>query len=1116
MKTMINKFVRRALLTLCMVPGLLSAQKAGDVISGVISDSQGPLMMVNVIEVDDVNRINASAITDINGEFSFRLVDPKDKIRVSFVGYTTVELPFTKTYFEIELQDMQEIEQVDIVAERFVNQGGMAIPITEQSASIATIDMKEFEGLGLTSVDEALQGRIPGLDITFNSGDLGVGSTIRLRGVSTITGNVNPLIVVDGNIWAGDQNAKNNFDFGSANEENYAQLLSINPEDIQSISVLKDAAATAMWGAEGGNGVIEITTKRGSKGNTRLSYNFRLNGTWQPEGYKLLNGDQYTMFLKEAYFNPRLSDAASDFDELNYDKSFSEYQMYNNNTDWPAQVKTFGIQQSHDIAISGGGDKANFRISAGYAGQNGSIIGQHLDRFTTRVALDYFISDRIKVVTNFNMTYTINKQNAGDLLADALKRMPNLAVYYEDAEGNPTDMYYEVLASAPQDIPKQANPVAVAYDAKKYSKNLDMQPEFQLVYNILSIDGSSHRLTYDGRITFGVSNGTSDSYSPSSLASDGWTSSNANKVGTSASKNSSITTTHQLTFTPKFKNEKHSFMTMVRGQLGESNSKNQNSSMHGLPSGSFQSTALPGNIDDMSTGAGKSRTVNGTFSAHYAYRGKYVLDFTVRADGNTKFGDDKRWGVFPSVSGRWNIMDEDFLSDVEWISTLSLSPSWGITGRAPGSDDLQFSKYGSGDPYLGTSSMTPKNIKLSSVQWEQSQQWNLGINIGLFNNKFDARVDLYTKTTTKLLLSNQAIPSSSGYSTLNYMNCGEMHNAGWELSFDTRGLIRAGNFQIDTNISFADNINELTEMDPTILANMNKEFDFNNGSYLTYVQLKNAFGSIYGFKYKGVYQYSDYTGPEDVPYDEFGNPLPGWNVDGECYGVSGPNAPVVRDADGNVIRNQKGRTKPMMYDYGEGNHKNYEFVGGDAIYEDINHDGNINELDIVYLGSSLPKFNGGFGLRFIYKRFSANFQFNFRAGNKIINAARMNLESMYNNDNASAAVNWRWRVEGDKTEIPRALHNTGYNYLASDRFVENGSFLRLNYMQFSYNFDAKRIKAIGLSSLRLDLNMNNVFCLTKYSGADPEVGGNAPGAIATDNSKTPRSKSFQFSLSASF
>ena len=278
------------------------------------------------------------------------------------------------------------------------------------------------------------------------------------------------------------------------------------------------------------------------------------------------------------------------------------------------------------------------------------------------------------------------------------------------------------------------------------------------------------------------------------------------------------------------------------------------------------------------------------------------------------------------------------------------------------------------------------------------------------------------------------------------------------------------------------------------MRNLNSEFNRSNGSYLTRVVLNKAFGSIYGFRHKGVYQYTKYSA-EEVP------------------GVSGPNAPVARDAQGNVILDEKGKPRPMYFCYGTG--AAYEFKGGDAMYEDVNHDGNINELDIVYLGSSLPKVTGGFGIKLNFGKLTWNNQFNFRWGNKIINAARMNAESMHNNNNQSRATNWRWRVEGDITNIPRALYNSGYNYLGSDRFVENGSFLRLNYSQISYSFDAKMLRRLGLTKLSLYVSANNLFCLTKYSGADPEVGYGGMGLVY-DNAQTPRSKSFTGGITVSF
>ena len=327
---------------------------AGDVVSGTVSDDLGPLMMVNVIEVDNSGRIVAHGVTDINGNFSFRVQDPKkNKIKVSYIGCETQVLQINKKVFNIVMKSQNMLKEVVKVASRKTQNEGLAIPVTEMSVAQQTISMKEFEGLGMTSVDEALQGRISGLDIVMNSGNLGSGTTMRLRGVSTINGDVNPLIVVNGNIWVDERNATESFDFSNANEDRFAELLNVNPNDIESISVLKDAAATAVWGSQGSNGVIEIRTKRGEKGKTRVQYQYRLNGTWQPEGMKMLNGDDYTMFLKEAYFNPQLDNSYADKNssnyiwELNYDKDKPDYQMFNNNTNWEEEVKQFSLQHSH-------------------------------------------------------------------------------------------------------------------------------------------------------------------------------------------------------------------------------------------------------------------------------------------------------------------------------------------------------------------------------------------------------------------------------------------------------------------------------------------------------------------------------------------------------------------------------------------------------------------------------------------------------------------------------------------------------------------------------------------------------------------------------------------------
>jgi len=1084
----------------------LLAQERGDVISGVVSDEFGPLPAAHVMEINKDGRVTASGITDINGNFSFTLRNPQDKLKITYVGCEPKIIAIKGTTYNIRMSASQKsLKEVTVTGKRRSVTSGLAVPETEMSIAVQTISAKEFEGLPVTSIDEALQGRIGGLDIIATSGNLGAGTTMRLRGVSSINGNSEPLIVVDGNIWETDANS--NFDYANANEEKFAELLSVNPEDIESISVLKDAASTAIWGSQGANGVIEIRTKRGARGKTRVSYTYRANMTYQPKGYNLLNGSEYTMYLKEAYFNPRLSDDASSVPEISNihsDAEFSEWRMYDNDTDWRAAIQQLGVEQKHYLSVTGGGERANFRVSAGYDHQTGSIIEQVLDRLTSRTALDFFISRSIKVTANFNFTYTNNQKNYepdNSLLGIAQVKMPNLAIYQENADGA-TGEYYHILSTASsvfnndQKTVNFTNPVALAHEATNNEKTFNIQPEFIITYDLLGTEADEQRLKYDGKINFSIFNKYNDKFLPSSLISKDWTDSNNNASTNDAYRSFAITTTHTLTYQPVFKNRNHSMMALARFQASQGNSRSQASSVYGLPYGNITSTAADGIIGNtFSTGASEWRSMNMLGQVHYSYKGKYSFDFSIRRDGSTKFGKDNRWGNFPGLSFRWNISDEKWMdwSD-KWLNMLSIRPSWGIVGNQPGAENLFFSKYSSTNAYMGNSAIYPSNIALNSLRWEQKESYNLGFDFGFFQNRISGDVNLYKQYTSDLLMYSYAIPSSSGFASLNVRNAGDMTNIGWELNINTNRLITfAKKGCIDFNVTLANNANQITEMDPTILEGMNGDFDRQNGSYLTRVQLNSAFGSIYGFRSKGVYQYSTYS-------------------DEEVVGVSGPNAPVARNAAGEVVRDENGYTKPMYFCYET---TRYQFKGGDAIYEDVNHDGNINELDIVYLGSSLPKVHGGFGFKISWGNLSWNNQFNFRYGNKIVNAARMSLESMYDNNNQSRAVNWRWRVEGDQTEIPRALYRYGYNWLGSDRFVEDGSYLRLNYSSLNYSLDKKYIAPLGLSQVSLFFTAQNLFCLTRYSGVDPEVNYGSYG-VSKDNAKTPRSKSFSLGASITF
>ena len=1105
-----NNSLRHIVLSLlCLLAMGATAQVTA--VHGTVSDEFGEITGASVCEIDGSGRIIEATVTDINGNFSMKIRNPKDKIRFSYVGCKAQTLPIDRDEYTITLKSETNLKEVTVVAKRRLNGGGLAIPEREISYATQTISTKEFEGLGMNTIDEALQGRIAGLDIVSVSGNLGAGTTMRLRGsssISTLT-NANPLIVVNGNTWNVDMS---NFDVSNANDEQFAQLLNVNPEDISEITVLKDAAATAIYGSQGANGVIEIKTKRGTRGAPRLTYSLRLTGTYQPQGYKLLNGDDYTMLLKEAYFNPEQSDVAANIPEINYDPTFSEYEQYNNNTDWQDAVTQVGLRQNHYLSVTGGGEKATFRISGGFDHETGSVIKQQLDRFSTRVCLDYFVSDRIKISTNFSMTYTKNQRNYDNLLALAYKKMPNMSIYEQDPiTGEDTDKYYQMLQTAPDvfkdDQRVYVNPVASANLAKNDDRTYDITPEFELNYHLLGLDEESHQLNWQGRVYMNIFNEYVDMYYPSELVTTSWKD-GVNSSYAGSTKSVAFNTKQTLTYIPHFNNKDHSLMMMGRFELTSGSSSGQGTNGNGLPSG-VTSPDAGGLITGLSSSYSQWRSMYYTFSAHYAYKGRYMLDFSVRADGTTKFGPDKRWGYFPAVSARWNIVDEPWMKGTHsWLSMLSLRPSWGKVGNQPSQDYLYESKYGSTDKYLDMSAMRPINIKLTDLRWETKSTWDIGMDLGLWNDKLVFTLEWYNAKTSDMLMPNVRIPSNSGYYTKAYANVGSMRNIGWEFNINTNHLIQAGKFWADINATFANNKNEILEMDENVLKTLNTEFNFDgNRVTLQRVQLNNPFGAIYGFRFKGVYQYQ---------YETFADMSDAERAE---FLAAGKTAPVALTADGRVILDDAGDPVRMMYNYtNDGTGKNYKFKGGDAIYEDINNDGNINALDIVYLGSSLPKLTGGFGFNLNYNRWKLNAQFNYRIGNKILNLARLDTEAMINNNNQSQAVNYRWRKEGDITNIPRAMYGSGTNYntLVSDRFVEDGSFLRLNYLQLSYSFDPKAVKkAIGLNGLRFYASANNLFCLTKYTGVDPEIGYGSYGA-ATDTGQTPRSKSYTLGITVDF
>ena len=1131
MKT--NKIKYLLLAAFAMVSAFASAQ--GIRISGTVMAPDGPVMMCNVTERDANNRIVSASQTDINGNFSMEIKSTANKLQVSYIGYKTKTVPIgDKTVFDIEMEDQQTLKEVVVVAKKRFNHGGLAIPANEVSVASQTFDMSNVEGLAFTSADEALQGQIAGLDIVANSGNLGAGTSMRLRGVTSINGSAEPLIVVDDNIF---DNPDATFDFQNANEETYASLLSINPQDIADIQVLKDAAATAIWGSRGANGVIQIRTKRGSRGATRIDYSLRLQASWQPKGYNLLNGDDYTMMLKEMYYNPSQSaSSTTNINEINYNKSWAEYENWNNNTDWVDAVTQTGWSQYHYLTIAGGGEKANFRISAGYDHQNGTIIKQSLDRFSTKLALDYFVSDRITFRVTFPLTYTSNNRNFDDnILGRAQKVSPNMGIYRQNADGSNTNEYYTMLptggsgagSTAPNTSSKElesirnlGNPVAIANLAWRHEKTYRISPEFKLDYKLLGTDDDKTKLDYTGMVYMDIYASSTPKFWPGSLFTNTWTDSNYNRNENNEYNSLGFTTRHTLTFTPAFKNKDWYATMFGRWEMTTGNNNSQYQLRINTPNDVNSTSVDGGDLKSMSTGNGQWRSMSALFNGHFSYKSRYSLGVSVRADGTTKFGDTKKWGYFPGISARWNISDEKFMKWAnKWLSMLSFRPSWGIVGNQPGSEYLQYARYATGATYgqVGNNDGTTylEALQLNNLKWEKTTQTNLGGDFGFFNGLITGDFNYYYKKTRDLLMSNVRIPSTTGFSTLAWTNVGDMENKGWELNIEANKFINIGKFSMSANFNISQNFNKILAMDESVLESINSDWDAaKRGSYLNRIQIGNPLGSIYGLRFKGVYQYTyEYLINMKERNNWSGEDLRNY-INNEFL-PSGKTAPIAIDNEGKVLMSSTGEPVRQVYNFKDGS-STYKFQGGDAIYEDINNDGQINSLDIVYLGNSNPKVSGGFGFNFFWgSNWSLKTSFSYRAGVKVVNTAKMGLEQMFNAYNQSSAVNWRWRKNGDVTNIPRAMFDTGYNFLGSDRYVEDASFVRMSYIQLVYNFDKKLLKALGMRRLQLSISGQNLFCWSKYSGTDPEHSAGAWG-IAYDNSQTPRSKSVTMNINVGF
>ncbi|MCX2679818.1 SusC/RagA family TonB-linked outer membrane protein [Galbibacter sp. EGI 63066] len=1071
----------------------ISAQTSGGVVRGLVIDAgtNEPIPGATVIEQDAENRTVTGVTTDFDGNYAIRIKNPNNRLVISFIGYTTQTIPINNQE-DIDVKMVSSVEDLDevvIMAEKSTDDGLMGIAERNLTTSAVTVKAQDVETTQAASIDEALQGRVPGVDIVANSGDPGAGMQIRIRGTSSITGSSNPLIVVDGMPY--ETSIPEDFNFGTADEQGYAALLNIAPSDIESITILKDAAATAMWGARAAAGVLIINTKRGAVGKPKISYTFRGTFSKLPNAIPMLTGDQYSQLIPEAYMNRTGTPLNTlDVKEFMYDpQEVYYYKNYSNNTDWVEAISQTGVTGEHNLSLQGGGEKARYFTSVGYYNSRGVTKGTGYERINGRLNLDYVVSDRIRFRTDISYTHsntdrnyvnTFGTRDRDRLRSIAYTKMPNMSVYEYDEMGNLTPNYFSPAENIQGSYSSTYNPVAMAEFATNNQIGERIVPHFNL-----KIDLIPNRLISTFDLQFDFNSTKVKSFLPQNATGRPFTETVVNRASDADIDATSITSKTNFVYTPDLGN-KHSLQSILSFQTNDYTYESHQALTSNTASYLLTDPSVPSRTQNsglrLYTNNSQSRSAAALINAQYGFLDRYLINVGLRADGNSKFGPENRYALFPSISTRWRVSSEKFMEQYDFIDDFSIRASYGKSGRAPRYDYRYFNIYSNyNTEYLGSNGVYPQNILLSNLRWETLTGKNLGFNLRMFRQRFMLDVDLYQNRTEDLLFRNIDLTTISGYSELSDKNVGVLDNQGWEIGLNTTPF-RSEKWKVDFNFNISSNeniIREISEFYPNENGNVDR-----NGEYKRFLQVDNPFGSFYGYKFLGVYPDLEST--------------------------------QARDENGNIITGPSGEVVYMRFNYPN---TDYTFQPGDAMYEDVNKDGNIDSRDVVYLGNSNPKFTGGFGSTITYNdQFKLLVFFTYRIDYDIINGTDMLTTNMYGFDNQSKAVLSRWRNPGDQTDMPRAIYRGGYNWLGSSRYVEDASFLRLRSVTFRYNFSKSLLKSLKLDDVNAYITVDNLATFTKYRGQDPEVNMRSgdPFGIAIDYSRTPPTRRFSLGLQIRF
>lgn len=1021
--------MKKQLIVLFLWFGTMASLVAQRTISGTITDDKKePLIGASVL----VKGSSTGTISDVSGAFSFSVPSNGTTLVISYTGYASKEIAIGASNSYNVMLEQEAIDLSDIVIVGYGTQSKK-----ELTGSVSKITSETIARLPVTGVDQALQGQAPGVQVTSASGTPGASVSIRVRGPSSISAGNQPLYVVDGIPI----NTGSYSQIGVGGQQTNA-LADLNPADIESIDVLKDAAAASIYGSRASNGVVIITTKRGKQQKTQISLN-TYRGT--QEVWKTidpLTGPEYVALLQEgvkARYGATV--IPSQLGLRNLDADPSTYPT----TNWFNEIFQSAPISQTDLNVSGGTDRTKFFVSGSVFDQGGVVKGSSFNRYSFRMNLDNLVTDKFKVgvSTGFSRSHNTRIQNDNNIygvLSTALLLGSHIPVL--NADGT-----YGRDANASIENPV-ANAVEPTYDV--YTN--------RLLTNIFGELTLLEGLTFRSSFSVDYLNLRDDRFTPAS---------HIQAAGVNGRGQQGFSSDLNLVNENYFSYRKAFGKLNLDALVGNSVQTSQFESIYGEGENYPGKTIRELNAASVKKDVTSSKSawgLNSYFSRlNMNWAGKYFISGSVRADGSSRFGANNRWGVFPSASAAWRLSEESFFPKSKILSEVKLKASWGRRGNQDIANFASRALIAPGANYLQRAGLAPTQLGNPNLTWEEREDFDLGLEIALFESKLELTVDVYQGTTNQLLL-NRPLVGASGYTGIQE-NIGSIRNKGIDIGLvttnvETKNVLWTTNF----NISFFDN--EILTLAGTPFA----------AGFASWVAEGEALGSFRGYRTVGLFQ----TQAEiDV-------------LNTKAKELTGRTTAVY----------QSTLTRP-----------------GDIKFKDINNDGVITSDDQEILGDANPNYYGGVTNTIQAYGFDLSFFFQYSMGNFVFNNTRAFSEGMNGVFGQANTVKNRWTPENTTATMPRAVfQDPNNNRRVSDRFVEDASYVRLKNVTFGYTFPTKLLEKIKMRSARIYVTGQNLLTFTDYSGFDPEVStfGETNTAAGTDFLTFPQSRSLIVGLNIGF